>query len=105
PLRKGAIAEAAIVPKIGFGHGRLRLDLLLQVRTAAAELAPGPAKPPKPYKEPLTALAEAVQQFAEMDWPLPIDLGVQMAVEPVNLAYRDPQSGRTLALGNCAFHL
>lgn len=107
PLLKGAVDEAVIVPKIGFGHGRVRVDLAVRVRTVTAGLAPGPPKPPKPYREPLTAIAEAIERFTGLDWPLPIDVGVKVAVEPVDLAFRDPQTGRRLTLGNGSlrFHM
>ncbi len=103
PLLTLSMDEMTLLPDIGFKNGRLRVDLALRCRTISAEAAPGPPAPPKPYKEPLTAIAEGLQKFERMDWPLPLDLGVTIAVEPVNLAYRDPKSGRSLKLGDLAF--
>ena len=102
PLIKAAVGDLLLVPKISRQHGRTRVDLSLRVGSVAAELAPGPPKPPKPYREPLSALADALQQFEALDWPLPIDLGVKLAVDPVNLVYRQPQSGQNLTLSNCS---
>ena len=104
PFLRGGVGEAVIVPKIGFRHGRPRVDLLLRLRSVTAELAPGPPAPPKPYREPLTAIAEALQRFEKLDWPLPLDLGAKLEVEPVNLSYSDPQTGRKLSLKNGTLH-
>ncbi|MEI6206615.1 MAG: hypothetical protein WCP20_07530 [Desulfuromonadales bacterium] len=100
PLLKGKVDQTAIVPKIGYTNGRMRIDLELRIRTVTAELAPGAPKPPEPYREPLTAIAEALQRFEKMDWPLPLDLGAQVTIEPVNLVYVDPETGRKLTLDN-----
>jgi translocation and assembly module TamB len=104
PLLNLSMGEMTLVPKVSHRDGRMRMDLSIRCRNISAESAPGPPKPPTPFKEPLTAIAEAVQTFEGMDWPLPVDLGITMAVDPVNLAYHDPKSGRRLALGNLAFH-
>jgi len=103
PLLNLSMDEMTLTPKISYRDGRMRVDLSLRCRNISAESAPGPPSPPKPYKEPLTAIAEALQQFEGMNQPLPIDLGTALAVEQVNLAYRDPKSGRELKLGNLAF--
>ena len=103
PLVKLTMEELTVIPEVSYGQGRWRMDLSLRSRNITAEAAPGPPKPPKPYQEPLTAIAEAVQKFQKMDFPLPLDLGVKVAVEPVNLAYSDPKSGRNLRLENLAF--
>lgn len=105
PLLKGYAGEAAVVPRIGYISGRVRADLELRIGTVTLELAPGPPKPPKPYKEPLTAVAEALQRFEKISWPLPLDLGVKVAIEPVNLVYSDPRSGRKIALDNFMLRL
>jgi len=105
PLLQAQIGDLLLVPKMSYQHERPRVDLSLRVHSVAAELAPGPPQPPKPYREPLGALADALQQFEGMDWKLPIDLGVQVTVDPVHLAYRDPQSGQKLTLSNCSLRL
>lgn len=103
PLLKLSMDEMILVPQVGFRDGRMRVDLSLHCRNISVEAAPGPPKRPQPYKEPLTAIAEAVQSFEKMDWPLPVDVGVKVVVEPVHLAFRDPKSGRSLSLENLAF--
>ncbi len=100
PLLKAAVGDTSIVPRIGYEHGSVRVDLDVRIRTVTADLAPGPPTPPKPYKEPLTAIAEVLQKFEKMSWPLPLDLGVKVAIDPVKLAYTDPRSGRTMTLDN-----
>ena len=100
PLLKANLGDVAIVPTFAYRDGRLRVDLDLRISSVAADLAPGPPKPPKPYKEPFTSLAEAVQRFQGMDWPLPLDLGVRIRIEPVTVVYFDPKSGRRLTLSN-----
>ena len=81
----------------------MRMDLSMRCRNISVDSVPGPPKPPKPFKEPLTAVAEAVQAVEEMDWRLPVDLGVRVAVDPVNIAYHDPKSGHKLALSDLVF--
>ena len=106
PLLRAQVGDLLLRPKASYRGGRARVDLFLRLHSVAAELAPGPPKPPeppKPYREPLGAIADALQQFEGLDWKLPIDLAMQVAVDPVHLAYRDPQSGRQLTLSNCSF--
>jgi translocation and assembly module TamB len=105
PLLKAVVGDLLLVPKVGYRNGRVQIDLLMRVRSLAAQLAPGPPAPPKPYQEPLSALAKSLQQFEALDWPLPIDLSLQLAVDPVNLSYRDPKTGQRLTLGNGSLHL
>ena len=108
PLLQAQVGDLLLVPKLSYQHGRPRVDLALRVRSVVSELAPGPPKPPeppKPYREPLGAIADALQQFEGLDWKLPIDLGVQVTVDPVHLTYRDPKSGQKLTLSNCSFRL
>lgn len=100
PLLKGRVGDVVITPRIAYNHGRVRVDLDVRVHTVTADLAPGPPPPKKPYKEPLTAIAEGLQKFEKMSWPLPLDLGVKVAIDPVNLAYTDPRSGRIMTLDN-----
>src|SRR6185369_10302659 len=102
PLLKARVAEALVIPKVSYRNGRARVDLVLRVTGVAAELAPGPPKPPAPYQEPLTAFAEALQKFQALDWPLPLDLALQVAIDPVQASYRDPQSRRQLELQHAA---
>lgn len=112
PLLKLAAGEVRLAPKVGFRNGRLHFDLTFRCRDLTAETAPAPSlpatphpspTPPPPAQEPLTALAEALQNFERTDWPLPVDLAVSVAVGPARLACRDAQSGRSLALDNLAF--
>ncbi|GAM09835.1 hypothetical protein OR1_02117 [Geobacter sp. OR-1] len=98
PLLSGNVGEAIAVPRFSYVNGRVRLDLLLRIRTVAAELAPGPPAPPKPYQEPLTTIAKALQKFESLDRPLPLDLGVTVTIEPMRLQYRDPRTGRELTM-------
>jgi len=105
PLLQAQVGDLLLVPKISYQYGHPRVDLSLRVSSVVAELAPGPPQPPKPYREPLGALADTLQQFEGMDWKLPIDLGVQVTLDPVHLAYRDPQSGQKLTLSNCSLRL
>jgi translocation and assembly module TamB len=108
PLLQAQVGDLLLVPKVSYRDGRPRIDLSLRVHSVAAELAPGPPqplKPQKPYREPLGALADALQQFEGLDWKLPIDLGVQLAVDPVRLAYRDPKSGQEVTLSNGSLNL
>lgn len=104
PLRTGTVGEAVMISRCGYAHGRFRLDLNLRITNVAVQMEPGPPQPPKPFKEPLNAIAEALQRVETIDWPLPIDLGITMAVDPVNLRFTDPKSGRTLVLNNSVFH-
>jgi hypothetical protein len=105
PLLKASVGDALLLPKISYRNGRPRIDLSLRVGSLTAELAPGPPQPPKPYREPLSAIAQGLQQFEGLDWPLPIDLGVQVALDPVQLSYLDPQTGRKVTLKNGSLHL
>ena len=108
PLLRAKVGSLLVVPKVSYRQGRPRVDLTLRVASVQGELAPAPPKPPpapKPYREPLSALADALQQFEGLDWKLPLDLAVQVSVEPVDLSYHDPQSGRKLALSNGSLRL
>lgn len=102
PLLRLAMEEMSLVPRLGFRDGRLRMDISLRCRNISAESAPGPPKPPPPFKEPLTAIAEAVQSLDGMEWPLPLDLGVRWALDQVTVVHRDPKSGRAVVLRNLA---
>jgi hypothetical protein len=103
PLLKLSMEKLTMAPEISYRQGRVRVDLSLLISRLSVDAAPGPAKPPKPYQEPLTAIAEAVQKFQGLDWPLPLDLGVKVALQPARLSYTDPGSGRNLQLDNLAF--
>jgi len=99
PLLRGGIDEVVILPVISRGEqGRFKVDLTLRLRAVTAELAPGPPKPAKPYAEPLTSLAAALQNFDRLDWPLPVDVAARVDISPLRLIYRDPATGRQLAL-------
>jgi len=108
PLLNASVGEVNLVP--GFGRdasGRFGVNLTLRVKKVAAELAPGPKKPPgkKPVKDPLTRIAEAAQKLQAMDWPLPVDVRVRVDADPMTLHYADPASGRRIVMKNLAFRL
>ncbi|HEY6837536.1 MAG TPA: hypothetical protein VI389_02205, partial [Geobacteraceae bacterium] len=106
PLLKASVADLTFVPSLETASdGRRRVALALRVRDVQADLAPGPPKKKPPKKDPLTALAEAVQQVEKLDWPLPVDVKVTADVAPVRITYRDPASSHRLALEDFAWHL
>ncbi len=100
PLIRSSVGDLKFVPRVAYLHGRPRVDLLLRVDGVSADLAPGPPKPPpaQPARDPLTAIAKAIQQLEAMDKSLPLDLGLQVAIGPLHLKFRDPKTGRTLVL-------
>ena len=102
PLLQATLGDLLVQPRVTYRDGRARLDLVLRVSSLAVQLAPGPPKPPKPYQEPLTALAKGLQQFEALDWYLPVDLGLSLSLAPVQIGYHDPKSGRQLALKNAS---
>ena len=105
PLLNTSLGEIIVTP--GFGrkeNGRLTLSLAAKVRDVRAELAPGPPRP-KPAKDPLTALAEAVQKVQGLDFPLPVDVRVTAEVAPLRVVYRGSVAGRDLRLDDFAFRL
>lgn len=102
PLIRGDCADLTLTPRLSYGNGRLRADLSLTLRGASLALAPGPPAPPKPYKEPLTALAKMLQSVSTKEWALPIDLGVIISLSSGRLTYSDPKSGKDLQLDQFA---
>jgi translocation and assembly module TamB len=106
PLLRGSVDEVVIEPAVSLGQNRrLKVDLTLRVRAVSTELAPGPVRPPQPYKEPLTALAESIQRFEGLDWPLPVDISVKAEIDPVRMSYGNPATGRQLTLSDCGLRL
>ena len=107
PLLSASVGELHLVPGVGRdATGRLGINLDLRVEKLEAKLAPGPKKPEeKPVKDPLTRVADAVQKFQAMDWPLPVDLRVSVHAAPMTVAYLDPSSGRQTVLRDLAFRL
>jgi len=108
PLLSASVGELYLVP--GFGRdtsGRFGVSVKLRIKKVAAELAPGPEKPSekKPVKDPLTQIAEAVQKFQAMDWPLPVDVRMSVEADPMTVEYADPASGRRIAMKDLAFRL
>lgn len=77
----------------------------LKLGKLEAELAPGPPKPPeaKPLKDPLTRIAEGVQRFQSLEWPLPLDLRISADATPMTIHYADPVSKRELLLSDFSF--
>lgn len=105
PLLWAKVGDAVVVPEGSYRDGRFSLDLKVRVTEVAAELAPGPPKPPPPAKEPLTLLAESLQKVQGMDWPLPLDVAFKVAVDRVNLTYGDPKTKRRIELKNASLQL
>lgn len=111
-LRAARITKIICNPGFGFGAHEgesFGLDLLLELREVDLELAPPPvaAEPvaAAPVTDPLSALATALEQFAAASWPLPVDLRLDLAVEPLRLRYHDPGSGRSLLFERTALRL
>ncbi len=105
PLLEGYVGDVHISPRIESTDGHKRFFLKVQIRSVTARLAPGKAKPPAPFREPLAAIADGLQKFEKISWPLPLDIGMQLSVEPVSLAYLDPQNSRKLTLDNLSLNL
>ena len=105
PLLKTAIDQILIAPSFGRGtDGRFGIDLAVRVRNVSAELAPGPPKPPPPpTKDPLTLLAESIQKVQGLDFPLPVDLRVNVEVAPLQVVYRAAVPGKQLRLHDFYF--
>jgi hypothetical protein len=99
PLLKGSCAEVAVDPSLGFGSdGRFGIDLQVRIRNVSAELVPGPPKPPKVSRDPLTALADVVQSLTAFDRSLPVDIRVALEIDPLRVIYRDQVQGKSLYL-------
>lgn len=106
PLLNAAVDHISVVPGFGRGSdGRFEVDLAISIRNVRADLAPGPPKPPPPPtgKDPLTALAEAIQRFQGLDIPLPVELRVMVEAAPLQLSYRAPASGKLLQIQDFLF--
>lgn len=108
-LHQLRLAEVDCRPGIGFGSQPgdpfglslfLRLhDLQLDVTPASGTNAEAP--PPTPTAEtpdPLTTLAQRLEGFSTLSWPLPLDLRVDIAVTSVVVSYHDPVSDRRFRL-------
>ncbi|MBE0504681.1 MAG: hypothetical protein IBX46_11180 [Desulfuromonadales bacterium] len=104
-LHQLRLAEVDCRPGIGFGSQTgetfglslfLRLhDLQLELTPPAATIkatAPGTAQDEQP--DPLTMLAQGLERFTTLSWPLPLDLRVDIAVTPIVVSYHDPGSER-----------
>lgn len=104
-LRQARLAEIDCRPGFGFGANSgesFGLELFLRLHDLQLELAP-PAvtevSPPPPTEEtldPLTVLAQALDRFATLSWPLPLDLRVDIAITPLTFTYHDLGSNRLL---------
>ena len=108
PLLKADIEQLVITPGISRGaDGHFGVDLAVKIKNVQAELAPDPAKalPPPPAKDPLTLLAETIQKIQGLDFPLPLDLRVQVEIAPVQVAYHVAASGRQVRLQDFSFRL
>ncbi|MDD2853192.1 MAG: hypothetical protein PHY09_15010 [Desulfuromonadaceae bacterium] len=101
PLLTADIRRLVIIPGISRGtDGHLGVDFVVRIHTVLAQLAPGPPKtpPPPPTKDPLTVLAETIEKMQGLDFPLPLDLRVQVEIAPVQITYRVPAPGKQLQL-------
>jgi translocation and assembly module TamB len=105
PLLKSNIDQIVIAPSFGRGSdGLFGIDLAVRIRNVRAELAPGPSKPsPPPTKDPLTLLAESIQKVQGLDFPLPVDVRVQIEIAPLQASYRAPMPGKQLRLQDFSF--
>jgi translocation and assembly module TamB len=109
PLLRATLQDLHLAPDVSRdkSSGRWCVSLDFKVKKLEADLAPGPPKPPekKPLKDPLTLIAEGVQKFQSMDWPLPLDLSLSVDASPITLHYADPASKREVLLTDFAFSL
>lgn len=108
PLLEADIEQIVIAPSLGRGDdGRFGIDLTLKIRNVTAVLAPGPPKAPHPpsAKDPLTLLAESIQKLQGLDFPLPLDVRVNVEVAPLNVVYSVPAPGKSLRLDDFSFRL
>lgn len=104
PLLKADFDRIIISPSIGrSADGRFGIDLTVKIHNVRAELAPGPQKPKPPpsTKDPLTALAESIQRLHTLDFPLPVDVRVQVEATPLHVVYHAP--GKMLLLRDFSF--
>lgn len=109
-LRQARIATLDFLPGFGFGANRdesFGLDLFLHLHDLSLELTPPAstttttalAGPPTEEKlDPLTTLAQALDRFATLSFPLPVDLRIDVAIDPITLHYYDPDNGRSVLL-------
>ncbi|BCO11173.1 hypothetical protein GEOBRER4_n0454 [Citrifermentans bremense] len=108
PLMNATLAELRVKPGLEWDDsGRYTVSLDVKLKKLEASLAPGPKKPPpvKPAKDPLTQVAEAVQKFQGMEWPLPVDVRLAVDAAPMTVTYLDPASGKQTVLRDVAFAL
>ena len=105
-LHQLRLADVDFRPGIGFGNqpgDTFGLSLYLRLHDLQLELKP-PAETAKEAaplsvveekeSDPLTALAQELERFTTLSWPLPLDLRVDMAVTPFTVNYHDPVSDR-----------
>ncbi|WP_136523757.1 translocation/assembly module TamB domain-containing protein [Geomonas ferrireducens] len=107
PLLHAALKELKIVPGLSReeSSGRWRVSLEVKLAKLDADLAPGPQKPKEKLPDPLTRIAEGVQKFHTMEWPLPVEVRAMVEAAPMTLRYADPESKRELLMNNFAFGL
>ncbi|MBJ6802140.1 hypothetical protein [Geomonas propionica] len=109
PLVHASLQHMKLEPDVSRDKatGRWCVSLDLKVKKLEAELAPGPPKPPeaKPVKDPLTRIAEGVQKFQSLEWPLPLDLRLSVQASPMKIYYADPVSKREALLSDFSFGL
>ncbi|UPU35604.1 hypothetical protein M1B72_19525 [Geomonas paludis] len=109
PLLHASLQQLKLEPGLSRDQATRRwcVSVDLKVKKLEAELAPGPPKPPeaKPLKDPLTRIAEGVQKFQSLEWPLPVDLRLSADATPMKIYYADPVSKRELLLSDFSFGL
>ncbi|WP_224961609.1 hypothetical protein [Geomonas subterranea] len=109
PLLHASLQQLKLEPGLSRDQATKRwcLGIDLKIKKLEAELAPGPPKPPgaKPLKDPLTRIAEGVQKFQSLEWPLPLDLRLSADAAPMTLHYADPATKRDLLLSDVSFGL
>lgn len=105
PLRRMEVRRMTLVPRIGRSDGRFYLRVGIQVAGPVIHLVPSPPKPPEPFREPLSALAEGLQRLAGSSIPLPVDPGLVCLVEGGTVTRSDPRTGRGITLSGLSFSL
>jgi len=105
PLRRLAVRRLSLVPRVGQSDGRWYLRVALHVTDPAVDLVPTPPKPPKPFTEPLSTIAEGLQRFATLSIPLAVDPGLICLIEGGTITRHDRKSPTPLTLSGITLSL